>query len=419
MPFVANFVQSLPSLAKKDNPLFLILVQSSNIGAAIAVMAMLARSASLSDFGMYAIFLSVVQVGYLITDNSVSSVGVAMLSRRKPSNRLELSARLLLCKVPFVLMLALLLSLAPLFTSYSSIHTTLIIVSIISQHLHLSFLHHSAGNFRQLFYITLFSRLTLLSTIGLMYFFKESISLMEAVASYTLSMMSGCLFSKFHIIVGFLKRPQEIVFCRKTKKIFLILLSWCPPRLAFSVYTNGNAAIVGMILGPASAALYSAVEKFYQAFQSLTTVVAQYFLQRSASNRSARPLVVFMSLFIPLVSVIFFYASSYSNEIVSLLYGKEFYDAGIMLDYVFVLSVLHFFSSLLGLPLHSAYGKERLVKKSLIFSVIFYYFSLLWFGYEQRTLVDFLAILISVEALLIILRGYNCIVLWKQNEKVA
>ncbi|WP_457937230.1 oligosaccharide flippase family protein [Aeromonas veronii] len=163
-----------------------------------------------------------------------------------------------------------------------------------------------------------------------------------------------------------ISKPRIILIFNVFKDGGLFFLS----RLAVGVYTSASTFLVGSFSGASAAALYNSAEKLYQAGQSATSPVSQALFPYLA--RTGRKDVLYKAvggLFIPMIIGASF-CIYYSDYIVVLFFGEEFYAASELLNIFMITLLVNFIGVNFGYPAFSSINRVDIANKSVLFSAI-------------------------------------------------
>ncbi|AWK81302.1 oligosaccharide flippase family protein [Photobacterium damselae] len=154
------------------------------------------------------------------------------------------------------------------------------------------------------------------------------------------------------------------------KNIFFTSFEYFISRVSVTLYTSASTFFIGSFSGLGQAAIYSAGEKLYQASQVITSTVSQalfpFMVKNKESNLFFYVTVITSFLLISGCLVV----SLFSEDIINIIYGKEFLDAVPILKIFLIITVINFISVNYGYPAFAKLDRNDIANYSVIFGGI-------------------------------------------------
>lgn len=199
----------------------------------------------------------------------------------------------------------------------------------------------------------------------------------------------------------FIISPQFNMLWQELKYSFNFFVS----RVAVSVYTTANTLMLGHFNGATVAGLYSSAEKLYGAGAGVSGIVSQaLFPYMVKTGRLDVLLKVAFALLVPYV-IVCIGLSMWATEIIVLIFGQEFAEAGELLKLFFVLASITFLSVNVGYPGFSAVKRVEWANYTVMMGAVFH-LSALFVLYlcDWISAKNVLCTVILTESLVLLLR---------------
>lgn len=199
----------------------------------------------------------------------------------------------------------------------------------------------------------------------------------------------------------FIISPQFNMLWQELKYSFNFFVS----RVAVSVYTTANTLMLGHFNGATVAGLYSSAEKLYGAGAGVSGIVSQVlFPYMVKTGRLDVLLKVAFALLVPYV-IVCVGLSMWATEIIVLIFGQEFAEAGELLKLFFVLASITFLSVNVGYPGFSAVKRVEWANYTVMMGAVFH-LSALFVLYlcDWISAKNVLCTVILTESLVLLLR---------------
>lgn len=210
----------------------------------------------------------------------------------------------------------------------------------------------------------------------------------------------------------FIISPQFNMLWQELKYSFSFFVS----RVAVSAYTTANTLMLGHFNGATVAGLYSSAEKLYGAGVGISGIVAQALFPHMVKTGNLDVLLkVAFALLVPYM-IVCIGLSMWATEIIVLIFGQEFAEAGELLKLFFVLASITFLSVNVGYPGFSAIGKVHLANYTVMIGAVFHIIGLIMlYLLKMISAKNVLMMVIATETLILLLR---CIGLVKYRHHI-
>ncbi|MCU9998452.1 oligosaccharide flippase family protein [[Pasteurella] aerogenes] len=234
------------------------------------------------------------------------------------------------------------------------------------------------------------------------------------LVSYFLSINSAlfCFLINQVVVSGFyiyFSYKEKIYFRKFNLSIMLDELKYSftffISRVAVSVYTTSNTLVLGYFHSPQVVGLYASAEKLYSAGTGVASVLSQAMYPYTARTGNLSFLIkVVIGLFIPFV-IGCYVISYFSYDIMTIVFGSEFYNGGELLNYFLFLMCITFLSVSIGYPGFAAINKIHLANYSVLVGAIVHLIGLIiLYLNDEITSLNVLRLVIITEFLILFIR---------------
>lgn len=355
----------LPSSNIKKNLLYLILVQLANYIAPLVILPYLARVIGIDGVGIVAICLSICAIALIVTDFgfAISSTYWISINRGKKNKIATYIGAVLIIKIILSLSFIAILSLYPI-DEMIKVQNILypLIAAIVFQTFQIPWFFQGIERMQNITYCTVATKLSYLILVILYVKNENNIPLVItffAISNFIYSLMGFILYYKQGYTIS-------IPSIRKLYMVFKNNIPFFFSRAAVGIYTSASTLIVGSYAGSYQAALYSSSEKLYQGAVSLTSPISQVLYPHLAKTKDRKILIKMLYTLLPIGFILSGLCIYFSDNIIIIIYGKDFLEASRILKVFIFISILSFISINLGYPLYSTINRLDIVNKSVV-----------------------------------------------------
>ncbi len=186
---------------------------------------------------------------------------------------------------------------------------------------------------------------------------------------YSLGFILAGLISLYIIIKNF-QVAFKIYRTKTLIKYFIDSSQFFLSRISVSLYTVSNTFFTGIFLGNTMAGLYSAAEKVYYAivgiYQPLNDALYPFMSQKKDICLFKK--IFFFVFFLSLV--LWFFIFIFSDEIIRILYGNDFYISSNLLKIFSLLGIIMVPAILIGYPFVAALGYPKYANFSVVIASV-------------------------------------------------
>lgn len=392
------------------NMIALGLVQVANYILPLLAWPLLAKSLGLEQFGIVMMLLAICAMANILTDFGFNLSATHTIAKNtQDKNKIaQLLGNIFAIKTLLAVVACVVASVYIYFKflilDSSNINIwTLILVNliIISQAYSCIWFFHGI---EKMSYITKANILTKVAYVTLLFVvLKFYVHLNVALFCLLLSQLWSAYLFIWYIYKEqyFIISPQFNMLWQELKYSFNFFVS----RVAVSVYTTANTLILGHFNGATVAGLYSSAEKLYGAGAGVSGIVSQaLFPYMVKTGRLDVLLKVAFALLVPYV-IVCIGLSMWTTEIIVLIFGQEFAEAGELLKLFFVLASITFLSVNVGYPGFSAVKRVEWANYTVMMGAVFH-LSALFVLYlcDWISTKNVLCTVILTESLVLLLR---------------
>lgn len=188
-------------------------------------------------------------------------------------------------------------------------------------------------------------------------------------------------------------------------------------RLAVTLYQSGGVILLGLFATPATTAIYSVAERFYQAMQQVFSPITQAIYPYMARERNIVLLIKIAAGCISLAVLVGLVLVLVGPHLILWWFGSN-WSASTDLFHVFASAiVVNVFLAMSGYPLSSILGTMRTANVSVIYGAMFYVVcACLLIASGHVTALAFAWALFLTELFVL---SYRAIVLWPKAYQLA
>jgi O-antigen/teichoic acid export membrane protein len=366
-----NKLKKITSHSVAKNSFFLFILQFFSMIAPLIVLPYLSRILGIDGFGLLMLALSASGIGLIITNYgfNLSATYTISKNREKISYVSELIGAIFFIKLSLALLFILFTLLYVYFFPSEMGSTTLalyISLNILVQAFLPTWFFQGIERMK---HVTIYMVIAKISYVFLVFSFvnqKEDVE--RVILLLALSNVIAAVIAIKYIYKNkySIKKPtlKLIIITFKDSSQFFL------SRAAVSIYTTASTFLVGAFAGMQQAAIYGASEKLYQATQSMTTTVSQALFPYMAKNNNTKLLVkIIFSLGIPL-TIGCFIVGFWANEVMVIIFGEDFYQAGNILKFFLLVTVVNFVSVNYGYPAFAGIGKIHIANYTVMLGAL-------------------------------------------------
>lgn len=195
---------------------------------------------------------------------------------------------------------------------------------------------------------------------------------------------------------------------RKSASFFL-------SRIASTIYTSTNTVILGFIdKSGIIVGYYTAADKLMTSGKSALAPISDSIYPYMIKNKDFKMIKKILSIFMPIICIFTLIVFIFSNQICSILFGKEFEGAGNILRAMLPMAITTLPNYMLGFPTLGAMGISNYANKSIYFATVIHVIGLAFIYLSGNLTVIKIAILASITDLIILL--YRIYIIYKNKD---
>lgn len=221
-----------------------------------------------------------------------------------------------------------------------------------------------------------------------------------------------------------LQKNLGVKFCKITiydiKDNLTKSASFFISRIASTIYTSTNTVILGFIdRSGIIVGYYSAADKLMTSGKNILAPISDSIYPYMIKNKDFKLVKKILGMFMPPICIFTFIVFIFSNQICSILFGKDFEYAGNILRAMLPMAITTLPNYIFGFPTLGAMGISDYANKSIYFATIIHVISLSLLYLSGNLTVIKIAILASTTDLIILI--YRVYIIYKNknllNEK--
>lgn len=364
-------------------------------------------------FGMVALMQSFIQYFIILVDYGFNMTGPRDIARESEKNKIaEKFINIMASKFLIFVFITIIAFIGViLFSYYKAFNVVLFWVVYISVLGNIIFPIWFFQGIQQMRYITIVNVLARFIALILIFIFVRDKNdyILAALFQSSITVLAG-IFS-------------FIILIKKYRYIFLFP-KWCNVKLeiingwhiflstiAINIYTSTNIVILGILTSNTIVGYFSAANKLIDSIKGLMTAITQavYPYISNLLRKSEKETLMFIKRFTKLYCGSFFVSSILliflSENIINILFGKEYVNSVIILQMMSILPFIISISNIYGIQIMINWGYQKEFSKILIKAAIFD-FILIWPSINILGSVGLVLTVILVEILVTILTVY-------------
>ncbi|WP_161522762.1 oligosaccharide flippase family protein [Escherichia albertii] len=377
------------------NSFALFIMQLFSYVSPLLVLPYLARLMSVENFGMLMMLYSLLAVCLVVTDFGFNLSGTYYISRnykdKKKINEFLTSAFCIKALLSAVSVIYFWFFLKGEFQSLDGYSVLLIAITMFVQSFQPIWFFQGIEKMR---HITLYTALSKLIYLLLVYFFVTSDSIVKVLLCYCISQAVGTIFSICFIL------KMEYSFSRTTYKniisVFRQSIPFFVSRVAVVIYTSANTLFLGKYGGMVQAASYSSCEKIYFAGQGLLNPLSQAFFPYLSKNKDEKFYIKFVILSVCILSVVCVAASFFVYDVLNVFYGKKYNDSVGVLNTFLITTVIAYASVSFGYPMFTLIDKIGYVNHTVVIGALIHIIGLFILAKENIFTAQNIAYLVLI-----------------------
>ncbi|WP_413494607.1 oligosaccharide flippase family protein [Morganella psychrotolerans] len=346
------------------NIFILSIMQIINYLSPLIVLPYLSRIFTTEQFGFFMVIISIITMSLVLTEYGFNIYSTNKIALNK-NNKEKISNHI---TSVYVIKIFLFIIVSIPITYYFKVNNieleylTLTLATIFFQSFQSTWFFQGIEKMLFIMVITSLSKLTYLLLVIIFVHNSSDISIL--LFCLAISNLVGATFSIISIYSNgyYFKVPR----IQLIKKIFINGSYFFISRAAVVIYTSASTFIIGTFSGLTQAALYSSAEKLYFSGQNLCSPVSQALFPYLSRTKNSHDIyrITFL-LLIPLMAGCFI-MMFFSGEILSLIYGANYYHADNILR-IFLLTIIFTFVSInFGYPAFSTINRLDIPNKTVI-----------------------------------------------------
>lgn len=401
-------LKALTSHRIAKNSISLLALQFVTIVAPLVALPYLSRTLGVDGFGIIMLVFSASIIGVVFTDFGFSLAATYKISK----NREDISFVSQLIGAVFLIKLALFVLLLlgvggyHLVIGFSPLNlevASYILLNILFQSFIPTWFFQGIERMKNITIYMVSAKLIFVLMIFLFIDTKEDVGLVVVFLALSNFLALSIAFLSIYKNGYFVRAPSLKLIFITFKESLPFFLS----RFSVTVYTSASTFIVGSFAGVQQAAIYGASEKFYQAFQSVTTPISQAIFPYMAQKKNEKLLLlIILCIGAPLMLCLSF-VWIWAYELVEFIFGADFYQAGSILRVFLITTIFSFISVNLGYPAFAGLGKVHIANYTVMIGAAVQALCLSILIYQN--IIDAYSIVISVlftEFVVALLRFY-------------
>ena len=284
---------------------------------------------------------------------------------------------------------------------FSSINRSFLLICLISglfRVLSPIWLFQAVRQLKYQFYMALLSKLICFSAIAYL-FFLDNLSGFNFLMIFALSDFLGLAVGMIYYFSNNFKILKSTFF--SFKQIFIESLHYCLGRISSAGYNYIPPILLG-ILNPMNFVFFSLSERIYTALQSINSpIMDSIFAHRISDNVTKfRRAIILVLMFSSMISLFIFI---FSDLLIVFLFGKEYFQAALILRVLCVSFVIQSLSSLLGHPFLTNKGFGYITNNSVSFGFLFCFILMIFLILNQSFNSLSLAIMLMLTEFIVLI----------------
>ncbi|WP_439258769.1 oligosaccharide flippase family protein [Lonepinella sp. BR2930] len=352
----------------------LVFVQIANYIVPLLAWPLLAKGLGLEQFGGLMVLFSICTLAYILTDFGFNLSATHQVAQYRDDKeyikhyignifalKLILAFLASIIAVPYLL----------LNTSTSNLSATpvsvfWIVAIIFAQSLHSTWFFQGIEKMKYITFANISAKVGYVVMLFVLFQFYQNINL--ALFCFFISQLMITI-----IYLRFIYKQQYRIGLPDLKGMWQEMkysFSFFFSRVAVSVYSTVNVLILGHFQSVSVVGLYSSAEKLYGAGTSVAGILSQALLPHLTRTGNLRLLVkIILFSIIPVISGCYI-IGYFADDIMILIFGEDFRQAGVFFQLFLALLCISFFSMLIGYPGFAAVKKIHFANYTVMLGAV-------------------------------------------------
>ncbi|EMA4723209.1 oligosaccharide flippase family protein [Proteus mirabilis] len=401
------------------NSIFLFIIKFVEIGLPLILLPFLSRNLGVIEFGLYFIIVSILSIGYMITDFgfSISAVYKIVNNKNNKCYIAEYISSIFIIKTALSIIVIIGVIIYLFNSGYNSINLLsyfLISTIIIFQSYQMPWFFQGIEKMKNITIAVVTTKLTnFLSILLLLYFWDDfnSILISFSINGFICSYIYLYLYKKSGFYFQLPKSSTMII--NEAKESFSFFLS----KIAITLSSSLNSIVIGKFLGLNITALYGSAEKLYNGSINMMSPITNALYPYFARNKKVS-LLVYLSVFFTSIAIILsFTAYLNSEKIIIIIFGYKYIEAATYLNLFLILIPINVLSSLWSYPAFSIINKTSIANFTVLISSFIYLLILIYLYIANSITVDnIIGSIIITDSITLLTRLIYFRKLYKKNH---
>ncbi len=391
------------------NFIALVLVQVANYLVPLLAWPLLAKGLGLEQFGSLMVLFSICSLAYILTDFGFNlSATHNVVQHKEDKNYIkQYIANVFTLKLTFAVLASVIAVFYIVFnlltptSSLNIISIVWIVAIIFAQSLHCVWFFQGIEKMKYITIANMIAKVGYVAILFIFFLFYKSINLALFcffISQLLISVIYLFCIHKENYSIGM---PNIKGMWQELKYSFSFFFS----RVAVSVYTAANVLILGYFQGSSVAGLYGSAEKLYGAGTGVAGIVSQVLFPHLTRTGNLKFLLkVVLALIIPVI-VGCYVVGIFADDIMALVFGESFRQAGGIFQLFLILLCISFFSVIIGYPGFSAVKKVHFANYTVMFGAVIHLMGLfILYLNNAITAKNVLLMIIATESVILVSR---------------
>ena len=354
------------------NTVALFFLQLVNYITPLAILPILGRNLSVSEFGLVSITISIIQLSNIVTDYGFTYYATCEISTHRQNKNYiqELISTIFTSKLILLLMVIIsLLAIATLtnlkpYEGYFFAAT----IAIVAQTFQPIWFFQGVEKMKNITLYTVISKI--LYVIFVYVLINNHGDGVKAIISFGVAQLVGMIISLYELrkegfYCNFAPFSKGVKMLKSTQGFF-----WA--RLSAAAYSSANSIFIGALYGPVNSAYYAAAEQIYKVCIFAPVPVNQSLYPYMVRERNWKIFIGILLAMSALMVAGSAFVFIFSDEILEGIFGHNYIVSVSLVKVLMVAVVLNYISSNLGYPLFGALGKANIANIPIVLCAFFY-----------------------------------------------
>ncbi|MEZ9539110.1 oligosaccharide flippase family protein [Shewanella sp. 10N.286.51.B8] len=368
---IINALNRINSHSVTRNTVALLVLQVITMIAPLIALPYLTRVLGVDGFGIVMLVFSACAIAMIITDFGFNLSATYKISKHRQDKLYinELVGAIFLIKIALICAVLFTLFVYSYYVGGTIAGKTLLIyigINIVAQAFIPTWFFQGIEKMKNVTYFMVFSKLSYLFLVFT--FIKVESDIDLVILFYALSnLVAACIAIRLIYINGYsIAYPKSLSVGAVFKDSFQFFIS----RAAVSIYTAASTFLVGAGAGIQQAAMYSASEKVYQASQSISGPISQALFPYMAQHKDNKLLFKIIAYIGLPLAIICCLIGFWAEDIMALIFGYDFKNAGDILQIFLFITVINFVSVNFGYPAFAGLDKVNVANYTVMLGAL-------------------------------------------------